>query len=75
MEVGNFVDSSDSDLEDFRVRSRTPSAKLFVLTASGEDTYSLNYDCVQRIEVNLPGKFMLFPIGQTTNFGDWDTTS
>jgi len=71
MSVGDCIDASDYDLRNFRVKARTASAKFLVLAASGEDTYSLNYDGVQRIEVNLPGKLKLFPIGQSTNFGDW----
>ena len=44
---------------------------MYVLSASFDQVYELEYKEVKCVNLNFPGKLKLFPAGEFPNFGDW----
>ena len=62
----------------YRILTRLPrgyerraAVRLLVLSEDGESVFTLHYKDVTRVEVNFPGKRVLFQSACTHNFGDW----
>jgi hypothetical protein len=71
LEVGDRIESPDEAPTRRGINTRRASVRLFVLSEDGENVYTLHYKNVTRVEVNFPGKQVLFPTGMYPNFGDW----
>ena len=56
-----------------RIPERRASRSLAWLAEDGSDRepYAATRGIVTRVEVNFPGKRVLFPVGMYANFGDW----
>ena len=65
---GCFDGRANRDL----VNRRRAAVRLFVLSdIVNQRCYILKYENIKRVELNLPGKIVLFPVGMNANFGDW----
>jgi len=72
MEVGDRIESVDRRARRDLVNRRATVVRLFVLSdVVDQHCYVLEYKNLKRIELNFPGKIVLFPIGKYSNFGDW----
>lgn len=78
MEVGDRIDDSNSATRRDAMNRRKLRVRMFVLgeivrrrRVVGHCWYMLEYKSVERVDVNYPGKFKLFPTGFDPNLGDW----
>jgi hypothetical protein len=72
MEVGDLIGDAARRAARSLINNRRTAIRLFVLSDTvGQRCYILNYTNLERVELNLPGKIELFPIGMHLNFGDW----
>jgi hypothetical protein len=72
MEVGDRIGNVDGKAGRDIVNRRETVVRLFVLSDRvDQHCYILEYKNIKRIELNFPGKIVLFPIGTYSNFGDW----
>lgn len=77
MEV-DCIDEAQGRLRKDIVNRRQLRIRLFVLgevvkqrLVIGHCWYALEYNNVERIDLNYPGKLKLFPVGHGPNLGDW----
>jgi hypothetical protein len=72
MEVGDRIGDAEREAKRGFVNRRKATARLFVLSDTvNQHCYTLQYNNINRVELNFPGKLELFPIGMFPNFGDW----
>ena len=72
MEFGDRISNADGRATRDIVNRRKLLVRLFALSdVKDQHCYILEYRDVKRIDVNVPGKVELFPIGMYPNFGDW----
>ncbi len=71
LEIGDSIENPDEALTRRRINERRAAVRLLVLSEDGESVFTLHYKDVTRVEVNFPGKRVLFPVGMYANFGDW----
>jgi len=78
MELGDCIDEIKGGRHDDFAKRRKLRVRMYVLAdvvkrgrISGHCWYVLEYDKVDRIDVNYPGDLELFPIGFDSNLGDW----
>src|ERR1700683_2416396 len=71
LEVGDRIDSIPHGLKRFGIDQRRTSVRLYALSRSGDFIHMLHYKEASRIDLNYPGKLVLFPVGAYPNFGDW----
>jgi hypothetical protein len=71
MEVGDLIEKVELPRARLGLNRRQASIRLFVLSEYGDVLYKLRYTDVARVELNFPGKTVLFPWGKYPNFGDW----
>jgi hypothetical protein len=72
MEVGDRIGNVDGRAGRDLVNRRRAAVRLFVLSdIVNQRCYILEYGNIKRMELNFPGKIVLFPIGMNANFGDW----
>jgi hypothetical protein len=72
MEVGDRIGNVDGGAGRDLVNRRGAAVRLFVLSdIVNQRCYILEYKNIKRVELNFPGRVVLFPIGTNANFGDW----
>lgn len=70
-EVGDRIADAEGNSTRGNSNRREVKVRTFVRTDRGDRVYVLEYRGVTRVEVNFPGKLVLFPVGTYPNFGDW----
>ncbi|MFZ0579558.1 MAG: hypothetical protein WA305_14935 [Candidatus Acidiferrales bacterium] len=72
MELGDRIRDTDGKATRGIANRRQLVVRLFVLSDRvDQHCYTLEYKNIDRVEVDYPGKLKLFPIGFSSNLGDW----
>jgi len=72
MEVGDRLSDPEGKTTRNIANRRQLAVRLFVLSDRvDQHCYRLEYKDITKVELNYPGKVKLFPIGMSSNLGDW----
>jgi len=71
LEVGDRIWNTGGEGRRGDSNRRKAAVRMYVLSASFDQVYELEYKEVKCVNLNFPGKLKLFPAGEFPNFGDW----